>query len=567
MPKYPKITDPDFNDEISRIYRKYKIPAKKKTLREICFPKKYTLQNPQKFVSEYLAPQTPYQGLLVFHRIGAGKTCAAVQIAEKWKGKRDIVFLVPASLKGNIRGELRSPCAGNAYLTDAERRLLNNLHPSSPAYKNIIKKSDQRINKYYKIYSYNKFIELALNNKINLRNTMLIIDEVQNMVSEEGTFYEVLYSTIQKAPKSLHVVLLSATPIFDKPVEIALTMNLLPIPKKFPIGSKFNKQFMTETRDGLQAKNMDLFKEHITGFVSYYRGAPPHSFPKQDLKYVRCKMSDFQLKSYKTVLAGEKMRQQGRFYQGGILDLPNNFFLGTRMISNIAFPNRDTGEAGYNSLKKKHMQMKNLKKYSVKFYKILKKLKKSEGPVFIYSNFKEYGGIRSFVKILEAHRFKNYSEHGEGKNRFAVWSGDEKTAVKDEIRAVFNQKQNHNGSKIRVLLGSPSIKEGVTLLRVQQIHILEPYWNLSRLEQVIGRGIRYCSHKDVPADRRIVEVYIYLAVNPAISQTVDQYIQKLALQKNSIVKQFELALKESAVDCRLNLHANSSRAEPIVCDL
>ena len=51
-----------------------------------------------------------------------------------------------------------------------------------------------------------------------------------------------------------------------------------------------------------------------------------------------------------------------------------------------------------------YLKMTNLKEYSIKFYKILKKIKKSNGPVFIYSNFKEYGGIKSFVKILKYHK-------------------------------------------------------------------------------------------------------------------------------------------------------------------
>ena len=36
--------------------------------------KEYILQNPQKFVSQYIHPDTPYTDLLVFHQIGAGKT-------------------------------------------------------------------------------------------------------------------------------------------------------------------------------------------------------------------------------------------------------------------------------------------------------------------------------------------------------------------------------------------------------------------------------------------------------------------------------------------------------------
>ena len=164
--------------------------------------------------------------------------------------------------------------------------------------------------------------------------------------------------------------------------------------------------------------------------------------------------------------------------------------------------------------------------------------------------------------------YKNDQKSGSGRKRFAIWSGDEKHEVKEQIKAVFNKQSNYNGSQIKVLLGSPSIKEGVSLLRVRQVHILEPYWNQSRLDQVIGRAIRYCSHKDLPEEERDVKVYIYLAVHPKEAETIDEYIHQLAKNKNKIIKEFELALKESAVDCKIFKNANVYRGEDdIVCEV
>ncbi|MBA42775.1 MAG: hypothetical protein CMF62_02055 [Magnetococcales bacterium] len=221
-----------------------KFLKKKKTFNQICYPKEFKLQPQQRFLGEYLNPKTPYKGLLVFHRIGAGKTCTAVRIAEAWKGDHNIIVVVPASLRGNFKSELRSLCAGSSYLKDNERKKLEELHPSTSEYKKIIKESDNRIDKYYKIYSYNKFVELVENNKMNLSKSILIIDEIQNMVSEGGHYYNTLYNAIYSAPRTLRVVALTATPMFDKPIEIALTMNLLKIPFQFPTGSAFQKMFI-----------------------------------------------------------------------------------------------------------------------------------------------------------------------------------------------------------------------------------------------------------------------------------------------------------------------------------
>lgn len=565
---YPKINDRDFYKKINKKYKKYKVPKKRRSFEEICYPKQYKLQIPQEFLAQYINPKTHYTGILIFHRIGAGKTCTAINIGEKWKKYRKIIVLTPASLKGNFRDELRSPCAKNAYLTDTQRNILKKYHPSNSKYKEIIKKSDNKINKYYEIYSYNKFVNLYKNNEISLRNKLLIVDEVQNMVSQGGKFYKILYKAIHEAPKSLRVVLLSATPMFDKPIEIALTMNLLRLPFEIPTGKEFEKIFIKCHKNNKQelickAQNLDTFKEMIKGYVSYFRGAPPYAFPESIIRYVKCEMSSFQYRSYITVLQKEEKksgvsikRRHKVFKYGQIKKLPNNFFIGTRIISNIAFPNRGIGEKGYKSFKGIHLRLQNLKKYSIKFYKIIKRINRCSGTVFCYSTFKKYGGIMSFVRVLESQNYKNYADHGEGRKRFAIYSGNEKIDYKDEIKAVFNQPDNYNGSKLKIMLITKSGAEGLSLKRVQQAHLLEPYWNWSRMAQIIGRGVRYCSHKDMEENKRIVRVYIYIATHKNEEKTIDEYIKNMALDKHKLIEEFSLAIKEAAIDCDLLKNAN-----------
>jgi len=564
--KYPDITDDEFYDKINNIYKDYNIPKKKKTLEDICFPRKFELQNSQKLLSKYINPKTPYTGILVYHRIGAGKTCTAVQIGEAWKNHRRVVVVVPASLKGNFRNELRSMCGGNNYLTDEERKLMQEFHPSTPEYQTIIDKSDERINKFYEIYSYNKFIELAQNKEIHLRNSILIIDEIQNMVSEEGTYYNVLYDLLQRSPKDLRVVLLSATPMFDKPHELALTINLLRPKKEIPIGRDFDRKYIKiiKHKDGsyeYKARHLCQFKEQVKGLISYFRGAPPYVFPEMKIKYVKCKMSDFQYSAYKGVLRNEanqpdfKKIKKNAIESLSVTKLPNNFFIGTRYVSNVVYPNRKIGDEGLKSFKGKAI-LKDLKTYSCKFAKIMRKIKRSKGKVFVYSGFKEEAGIKSFARVLETFGYKNYVKEGEGRKRYAIWSGDEDISLKEEIKSVYNQKSNLDGSKLKVLILSPAAKEGISLSGVRQAHILEPYWNMARLQQIIGRGSRFCSHKDLPEEKRNIKVYIYLATHPNEEESVDEYINQLAYQKNRLVDEFEKAIKESAIDCALFKNAN-----------
>ena len=570
MSTYADIDDDNFYQFINKKYAKYKIPKKQKTLKQICFPQQYEFQIPQKFLADFINPKTPYKGLLVYHRIGAGKTCTAVNIAEKFKKLRRIMIVLPASLKGNFRSELRSLCAGENYLTDKERVLLNKLHPSDPAYNEIIKRSDARIDQYYTIYSYNKFVDLIKQGKLNLRNTLLIIDEIHNMISETGTYYEVLYDMIHSAPDTLRLVVMSATPIFDKPIEIALTMNLLMRDKQLPVGQEFINTFMdiTYTSKGpiYNVKNMDLFKSYVKGYVSYFRGAPPTVFPRAELHFTRCKMSDTQLKLYKKIISTEVKSSNVKDYVNN--DISNSFFIGTRMVSNFVFPNGKLRQEGYESLIDDDFSIANIKEYSPKFLKILRRIKKCEGTVFVYSNFKEYGGIKTFVRLLEHHHFKNYEYHGSGAKRFAIWTGDQPFALKEEVKAVFNNKNNADGSQIKVICASSAAREGVSFLRVQEVHIIEWYWNKSRISQIIGRAIRFCSHKDVPYEKQLVQVYIYLAVHPKINRSIDEHIMKIAIDKERVNLEFEKALKEAAIDCELFRNANVyPDEEDIICEI
>ena len=544
---------------INQKFKKYKLKKSNETMKKLCIRKSFKYQPQQLFLKEYFNSKYFGKGLLIYHKIGAGKTCTAVNIAESVKKKKRIMVLLPASLVGNFRDELRSACAKNEYISCEDRTLLKDISPKTKQYKDIIKKSDKIINKFYDIYSYHKFIDLVDENKIKLKNTLLIVDEVQNMVSQDGIFYEYLKKVIDKSDNKTKILLLSATPMFDQPSEIARTLNLLKPKKELPIDNDFNKMFIKKDNKNLIIKNKSEFKKMIPNMISYYRGAHPNSFPKMNFKIVKCNMEDFQYKSYLTSLSISK-DVIGAFKNVDILDLPNSFLLAPRLISNISFPNKGIGNKGFNSLNSKNLNYKNFKKYSKKFYKIYTNLKKSNGPVFIYSNFKDIGGLKSFAKFLENNGYKNYKTNGIGNKRFAIWSSDEKSLLREEIKNIFNKKNNYDGSQIKIILGSPSIKEGVSLLRVSQVHIMEPYWNMSRIKQIIGRAIRFCSHKDLKKERQIVDVFLYLSTK-SNEKTTDQYIWSMAKKKQKLIDQFELALKETAIDCNLFSNRNNYKSE------
>ena len=71
-------------------------------------PEKRELFYYQKFVRDYLSRGTPYRGLLLYHGLGSGKTCASIAAAEAlyWGGQKKIYILTPASLSNNYRKDI-----------------------------------------------------------------------------------------------------------------------------------------------------------------------------------------------------------------------------------------------------------------------------------------------------------------------------------------------------------------------------------------------------------------------------------------------------------------------------
>ena len=54
----------------------------------------------------------------------------------------------------------------------------------------------------------------------------------------------------------------------------------------------------------------------------------------------------------------------------------------------------------------------------------------------------------------------------------------------------------------------------------ERVHIMEPYWNLVRLNQVIGRAARICSHIKLPLEERNVSVYVATLTKNFLEQRI-----------------------------------------------
>lgn len=186
----------------------------------------------------------------------------------------------------------------------------------------------------------------------------------------------------------------------------------------------------------------------------------------------------------------------------------------------------------------------------------------SKGSILIYTNYVLMEGIQLMKIYLKYFGFMPYVKIGdkiEGNDghRYAEFHGNVEKEQRDIYKTAFNDKKNNYGQIIKIFMISPAGAEGISLLNVRQIHIFEPYWHETRIQQMIGRGIRLKSHCGLPKDERVVDVYRYVAVIDDKIETSDQHIEISARNIDNLVTSFLNTVKESAVDCQLYKEHNS----------
>ena len=102
------------------------------------------------------------------------------------------------------------------------------------------------------------------------------------------------------------------------------------------------------------------------------------------------------------------------------------------------------------------------------------------------------------------------------------------------------------------------MNEGITLKNIKEIHILDVHYNLGKVDQVIGSGIRFCTHYDIINEENPypkVEIYKYV-ISLKEGLSTEEQLYKKAEFKYTLIKETERILQEEAVDCPLNRNGN-----------
>ena len=133
----------------------------------------------------------------------------------------------------------------------------------------------------------------------------------------------------------------------------------------------------------------------------------------------------------------------------------------------------------------------------------------------------------------------------------------------EEIKELVSDK-NANGENIKIVIGNVVAAEGLNLKNIREIHILDPWFHLSRIEQIIGRGIRYCSHVQLPKEERNVSVYLHVAGTSNEIESIDTYTYRKAEEKAVVIGKVEAILKKNAIDCYLNQQINQIKKKKCI---
>lgn len=547
----------------------------------------------QSFVRKFINRNTPYYSLMLYWSYGRGKTLGSISILENFREfinkenglEKFLIITKNDTLQTVFKNELIKYPYDNPYITQIEKNKLTN--------QEVQKNIKNRVKLRYDFVNYdeltNRLLEKDPIKRISLENRIIVIDEVQNIT---GNFrYVALMNALKNVTKS-RIIILSATPVMDNVEELVYITNILnfknpifnvdiPLLLKKPtpeyreeIEKKLKEKIkLLYTKEGILTykniknntsistefnripkfteKGRKIIKDSLRGRISYTEGNYL-SFPKTirkgvpltnregSIRIVKCYMSEYQEKAYI-----ESLKEKSQFYklQSDALTMVYNSDKIKDSFSKI-------------NLSKTDVSLQSLGKYSAKIQTILHNIFTNKGIHFIYSNYVDTSGTNLLEYILRKNGFTNHTNENSQNMKYVKYTETLTNQDRIKIQEIINSQENLNGEKIKVIIGSPLISEGVSFKNVKYVHILEPYWNLGRNIQAEGRCIRNYSHIMLPPDERQVEIYYYVSVfsNKKLqnTDTIDIYKYNLCEEKDREIKNTQRILKEVAVDCYNN---------------
>lgn len=356
------------------------------------------------------------------------------------------------------------------------------------------------------IITYQKIIKMCMGAQIDLADYSVIIDEAHHL--RTGTkLQSILIAECTKAKK---IVLLTGTIFYNSLPDLSVLVNII---KRDEVLPETNKEFKFFFWDEIYEApgSVDILRERIKGTISYYKKEKDSHYPESYTTYTNVDMGNAQISEY-------------RHYLKKILSLDN--------IQHIDYSTLDKRKV--NNFLNVTRQLSNTLENSPDFPKILaiwKYISQAPKPIIIYSNYLSNG-----ILPLTVHLNKN-------KVSYALYYGEQTEEKRNKIIDRYNER------KIDVLLVTSAGSESLDLKNTRSIHIMEPHWNESKINQIIGRAIRYDSHKALGKNERTVEIVRWISVfgYKIPYETADEYLIKIAQQKEKMFNSFDKIIQETSI--------------------
>ena len=461
----------------------------------------------QKRVVDRLMEQN---GLVVAHGLGSGKTLSSIAAAEALG--MPTAVLVPAALQENYKKEIEKHTDGKgnkAEVKSLQRAVLRNEKPD---------------------------------------HGLVVIDEAHRLRDPGSKGHQRMRSGLGDKR-----MLLTATPVYNHPSDVAALMNLAAGEKIVPDNkSDFSKQYIKDKKvdPGFFARTFRGIKpgvtqeltntkelgKHLKQWVDYHENEKGEDFPERKDTFVHVPMSKKQQEIYDGVLDQAPAWVKYKVQKG----LPPSKAESKQLN---AFLSAQRQVAGSPHKFVDGMSIEEAVPLAAKSNEAFKRMKTrldsdEQHKALVYSNYLD-SGLAPYEELLKKEKIP-----------YGVFTGKVKKKDRDQM------VKDYNEGKIKVLMVSSAGGEGLDLKGTRQIQVLDPHWNNEKIEQVIGRGIRYKSHADLPKSKRKVDVEHYLAQNrpgflrgllgmKSPDQTSDDYLRMLSNDKDKLNKQMTALMKKS----------------------
>lgn len=620
-PVFPDIDAPDFHQRLT-VMRNFYSMSNVDTKRILADSgvRARTLLRHQRFVKAYMSPATGYNGLLLVHATGSGKTCTATAVAEMYRpmAQHPALILTKTMVRAEFENEVARAddavwtkdgwtippgCGGSQY-----QRVVAMV--KTPDHRDVREALVGIMAKNYKFSGYDEFTnegeriersggEAAL--RAAYSDRVIIVDEAHNLRSDTNSKRSSDFlARVLRLCSNVKLLLLTATPMFDRPKEIAFLLNLLRINDG---RSEIDADAMFDG-DGNLVDEKGL-EEAAQGYVSFARadfkafparvasheamGTPKARWPRtqydgspvedadavKDLSVHPCILGDAQASAVRSLLGAsvaaadveedkDVMSRLGPATQASnaLVKAADGLLYGERALSSafkqsvggvVQFSHRDPAYRPFSKA--------SIRETAPKIANVIDCVTACEGIAFVYTYW-IHGGAIPMALALEEHGFARFGgppmlsdKKGDGnKGSYVLLTGRADLmgmAPKDLVR-IATRRKNKDGSQIKVVIGTSTIQEGITFQNVREVHILDAWWNTARAEQVIGRAMRYLSHVALEPEKKNVTVFNHVAQLPGDVEGIDHYMYRTAAVKQREVGRVMRILRDTAVDCAWN---------------